>query len=179
MPVHLTTTATAPTCWAYWAATSASTSRPLMATFATPPAPPAGVATSPIDPTWSQWGWSVALERSSAQDWTTLADAAARRLHAHRRGPRRRSRRPRTTRPGLPCAVTIGTGLSASTTTAFADGSGGRLRLTVPLGLDLPSAEVIGVPTQPGSTTTVRIAPLLTGPARRGWSGRRWPRSRR
>ena len=144
--------------WAYWADDLRDYLPHAMATFAQPPPLPARVAYQSVEPQWSQWGWTVALQRGSAQDWTTLADAAADGFTLTGVGRATITTAPHYP-PGAALRVTIGTGLTASTTTALADGSG-RLRLTVPLGLDLPSAEVIGVPTQPGSTTTVRIAPL-------------------
>jgi hypothetical protein len=109
-----------------------------------------------VEREWSQWGWAVSLQRSSAQDWTTLAGAGADGFTLTGVGSATVVT-PAHYPPGAPARVTLGSGLSTSVITTTADGSG-RLHLTVPLGLDVPSAEVIGVPTQPGSATTVHIA---------------------
>jgi hypothetical protein len=142
--------------WAYWADDLRDYVPHAMAVFAQPPTLPARVAYQSVEREWSQWGWTVALERRSAQDWTTLAEAGADGFALTGVG-RATVTTPAQYPPGAAVRATIGTGLSATNAIVTADGSG-RVRLTVPLGTDVPSVEVIGVPTQPGSTTTVRLA---------------------
>jgi S-formylglutathione hydrolase FrmB len=145
--------------WEYWADDLRHYLPQAMAVFRQPPSPPARAAYQSVERVWSQWGWTVALERSSAQDWTTLAAAGPDGFALTGVG-RATVVTPPSYPPGAIARVTMRTGsLTSSTTTATADDLG-RLHLTVPLGLDVPSAEVIGVPVQPGSTTTVDIALL-------------------
>jgi len=142
--------------WPYWADDLRDYLPHLMATFAQPPAAPTRVGYQSVEREWSQWGWAVSLQRSSAQDWTTLAGAGADGFTLTGVGSATVVT-PAYYPPGAAVRVTLGSGLSTSVITTTADGSG-RLHLTVPLGLDVPSAEVIGVPTQPGSATTAHIA---------------------
>ncbi|MFL6204555.1 MAG: alpha/beta hydrolase [Acidimicrobiales bacterium] len=144
--------------WAYWADDLRQYLPHAMAVFDAPPPAPAQASYRSVEPTWSQWGWTVTAQRLSPQDWTTLAEAGPGGFALTGVG-RATVTTPALYLPGASLRVTMGSGLSTSTTTVTADGAG-RLHLSVPLGLDVPSVEVVGVPQQPGSTTTVRIAPL-------------------
>ena len=141
--------------WAYWADDLRDYLPHAMAAFDQPPSRPARAAYQSVEPEWSQWGWTVALQRGSRQDWTTLADAGVDGFTLTGVGIATVTT-PAQHPPGATVRVTISGGLATSTATATVDAAG-RLHLTVPLGLDVPSPEIIGVPTQPGSTTTVRI----------------------
>ena len=144
--------------WAYWADDLRQYLPHAMAVFEAPPARPAAASYRSVEPTWSQWGWTVTSQRRSPQDWTTLGAAGPEGFALTGVG-RATVTTPELYPPGADLRVTMASDRSTSTTTVTADAAG-RLHLSVPLGLDVPSVEVIGVPQQPGSTTTVRIAPL-------------------
>jgi S-formylglutathione hydrolase FrmB len=157
VPYHLVDYRYGTHSWAYWADDLRDYVPHLMAAFAQPPARPARATYQSVEREWEQWGWAVALQRRSTQDWTTLADAGADGFTLTGVG-RATVVTPALYPPGTTARVTMTSPLATSTTLATADPSG-RLHLTVPLGLDVPSAEVIGVPQQPGTTTTVRFTP--------------------
>jgi S-formylglutathione hydrolase FrmB len=144
--------------WAYWADDLRHYVPNAMAAFAEPAPAPPRIAYQSVEPTWSQWGWRVTLQRSSTQDWTTLSEAGRDGFTLTGVGHATVTT-PALYPPGATARVTVTRGLTTSTTTATADGSG-RLQVAVPLGLDVPSVEVVGVPVQPGGQTTVRIALL-------------------
>lgn len=118
--------------WQYWARDLRWYLKPMMRTFTDPPAPPRRITYGSIDRHWSQWGWTVAMDRANEQDWSSLH-------HADQLG-----------------FEVTGTGTAHVTTPAYfspservvaqLSGSGGkhvehlvadahgRLRLTVPLG---------------------------------------------
>ena len=141
--------------WAYWADDLRDYVPHAMAAFEEPPSPPSHSYRS-VDQAFSQWGWTVRLDRRARQDWTTLAGAGADGFALTGVGSATVTT-PALYPAGARARVTVTSGGATSTRTATVD-TAGRLRLVVPLGLDVPSIEVIGVPQQPGSTTTVRIA---------------------
>ncbi|MEU8344939.1 alpha/beta hydrolase family protein [Spirillospora sp. NPDC048832] len=60
----------------YWARDLRDHIGPLMRTFAAPPAPPAKVSYRSIDRSWTQWGWTVSLDRRNAREFSALSDAS-------------------------------------------------------------------------------------------------------
>ena len=60
--------------WPYWTRDLRQFMVPLMAAFAQPPSP-VRVSYMSIDRRWSQWGWSVAIQRSAVQEFSSLTDA--------------------------------------------------------------------------------------------------------
>ena len=165
VPHHLVDRGPGTHSWAYWADDLRHYLPQAMAAFAQPPSQPVSTGYRSVEREWAQWGWTVAVRRTSTQDWTTLSGAGPEGFALTGVG-RATVTTPAHYPPGAAARVTMRTGLWTSTTTTFADASG-RLRLTVPLGVDSPSVEVVGVPVQPGSTTTVRIALVEVDPAAR------------
>lgn len=165
VPVHLDNYVFGTHAWPYWARDLRAYLTPLMATFAHPPAVPSTVSYQSIDKAWSQWGWSVSLDRPTLQQFSYLTDANAGGFTLQGTGTATVVT-PAFYPPGSSAEVTLtGTGGPVRVaTTADADG---RLHLTVPLGGDaLPaavgSAAVMGVPTPPpgsGTTTVVVSVP--------------------
>ena len=74
VPVHLDDYVYGTHSWPYWSRDLREYLGPLMDTFAHPPAPPASTSYQSIDKSWSQWGWSVALQRPAAQQFSYLTD---------------------------------------------------------------------------------------------------------
>lgn len=60
----------------YWARDLRQHIDPLMRTFAAPPPPPAKTSYRSIDRTWTQWGWTVSLDRRKAREFSALSDAS-------------------------------------------------------------------------------------------------------
>ncbi|MDQ1706467.1 MAG: hypothetical protein QOF18_2833, partial [Frankiaceae bacterium] len=50
--------------------------KPMMATFGHPTRPRT-ISYRSIDPSWSQWGWSVSLTRTTTQQFSSLQEADA------------------------------------------------------------------------------------------------------
>ncbi|WP_394835875.1 esterase family protein [Pendulispora rubella] len=63
--------------WPYWTQYLRQFAGELAPMFAQPPAPPTTISYESIDPSWSQWGWSVSLQRDTAQQWSSLSNADA------------------------------------------------------------------------------------------------------
>jgi S-formylglutathione hydrolase FrmB len=161
VPVHLDNYVLGTHTWPYWARDLREYLGPLMETFAHPPARPASVSYQSIDKSWSQWGWSVDVQRSAVQQFSDLSGAQRAGFTLRGTGTADVTT-PAFYRPGSVKQVTAAGTFGRTVTTAVADAAG-RLHLTVPLGVDLPglgSAAVMGVPSAPttGETTTVTIA---------------------
>jgi len=156
VPVHLNDYGAGTHTGPYWARDLKQYLPTLMSTFANPPAPPAGTSYESIDKSWSQWGWSVSVQRSSAQQFSSLTNAGPGGFSLSGTGTASVVTPPFYA-PNAAENVTI----SGVTRTVTADG-GGQLHLSVPLGPDVPdpagSAAVIGVPgIPPWPTTTVTV----------------------
>ena len=157
VPVHLDDYVYGTHSWPYWARDLSEYLGPLMDTFAHPPAPPSAVSYQSIDQSWSQWGWSVTVQRSAVQEFSDLSGAQRDGFTLRGTGTADVIT-PAFYRPGSKWTVTV----AGSATTVVADAAG-RLHLTVPLGVDVPGvggAAVMGVPSAPttGASTTVSIA---------------------
>ena len=139
--------------WPYWARDLRDYLPRVLATFADPPPDPAVVSYESIDREWTQWDWSVSLQRSATQQFSALTDATPSGFTLHGSGVATVTTPPFYP-PGALATVTMSQG---NQSTATADTSG-RLHLTVPLGVDVPSAAVVGVPLQSGAANTVTIA---------------------
>jgi S-formylglutathione hydrolase FrmB len=162
VPVHLDNYVYGTHTWSYWARDLREYLGPLMDTFAHPPAPPASVSYQSIDKSWSHWGWSVVVQRSSVQQFSDLSGAQRDGFTLRGTGTATVST-PAFYPPNSVWTVTIASTFGRGATTAVADAAG-RLRLTVPLGVDVSGvggAAVMGVPSAPttGASTTVSIAP--------------------
>jgi hypothetical protein len=162
VPVHLNDYGAGTHTWPYWTRDLKQYVGPMMATFASPPAPPAATSYQSIDKTWSQWGWSVSVQRSAAQQFSSLTNAGKGGFTLSGTGTAT------VVTPALyaPNAIkTVTTsGVTGLVTTAATADSGGQLHLTVPLGPDVPDpaggAAIIGVPgVPPWPSTTVTVAP--------------------
>lgn len=163
VPVHLVNYVYGTHTWAYWAQDLREYLEPLMATFADPPAPPAAVSYRSIDQTWAQWGWTVAIDRDAALQFSALTDADHHGFTLSGSGTAAVTTPPFYA-PGSVATVTIEGGGGPSTTEVTADAAG-RLHLTVALSaLPAPGpagrAAVMGVPDvpPPAGTATVAIA---------------------
>jgi S-formylglutathione hydrolase FrmB len=62
--------------WPYWSRDLVWYLPKLMATFTHPPAAPSAVSYKSVEPSWTQWGWTVA-NRGKSQAWTGLRSASA------------------------------------------------------------------------------------------------------
>jgi S-formylglutathione hydrolase FrmB len=162
VPVHYDDYVFGTHSWPYWARDLRQYVGPLMQTFASPPAPPAATSYQSIDQSWSQWGWSVALQRPAAQQFSYLTDGRPGGFTLQGTGTAT-TVTPPFYLPGSLHTVTLAGASGPSTLAATAD-TGGRLHVTVPLGgTEIPGAvggaAVIGVPGVPpwGGTTTVTI----------------------
>lgn len=111
----------------YWAQDLREFIVPLMDEFARPQPAPARVTYRSTDPTWTQWGWTVANHRRQAQAFTDLANADATGFTLTGSGTAAVTT-PAFYVPGSSHAVTIG----AAHGVAVAD-AGGRLHLSVPM----------------------------------------------
>ena len=156
VPVHLNDYGNGTHTWPYWTRDLKEYVGPMMATFANPPAPPAATSYQSIDKTWSQWGWSVSVQRSAAQQFSSLTSAGAGGFSLAGTGTATVVT-PAFYAPNAVERVSIG----STTQTVAADGNG-QLHLTVPLGPDVPapfgSGAVMGVPdVPPWPSTTVSV----------------------
>jgi S-formylglutathione hydrolase FrmB len=75
VPAHLDDYTFGTHSFPYWARDLRWYIGPLMATFANPPPAPLSVSYESIDQSWSQWGWSVSLQRSAQQQFSALSGA--------------------------------------------------------------------------------------------------------
>jgi S-formylglutathione hydrolase FrmB len=143
---------------AYWARDFRAYIGPLMETFAHPPTRPTEISYMSVEPSWSQWGWSVTLDRQRVQEWSWLDHAGPGGFTLAGTGSAQVVTPP-SYAPGSVQVVTMARDVHTHISNVVADASG-RLHLTVPLGLVAPRA-VMGVPPVPGpgETTTVTIGP--------------------
>ena len=156
VPVHVDDYTYGTHSWPYWARDLVDYLQPLMAMFADPPMPPASTSYESVDKTWSQWGWSLSIDRAATQQFSSLTDAT-RDGFTLQGGGAVSVTTPVFFPAGASMQITVSSPTGSATTTATADGAG-RLHLTVELP-DLPTAAVIGVPTLPPGTATVTISP--------------------
>lgn len=136
--------------WPYWTDDLRLTLPTIMRTFAHPPAIPARITFRSIRPTWSQYGWTVALKRP-VLEFSTLSQADADGFTLEGTGPGT-VETPAVYEPGSPATLTIADAAATRTLTATADRDG---RLQVPVDLGPASAEQQDTP---GFTTTLRTA---------------------
>jgi len=87
VPVHLEDYVYGTHTWAYWARDLRQYLVPLMATFASPAPLPPTVSYQSIDKTWTQWGWTVAVNRGAR----TTVQCAHRRVLGGLLAPRLRN----------------------------------------------------------------------------------------
>ena len=152
VPFHLVDYTYGTHSWPYWARDLVQYLPHAMARFAAAPRAPARISYESIDSTWSQWGWTVVLHRSGPPQFTAVTSAGA-------------------------AGFTIqGVGTAVVTTPAYYEpgsvvvvripgrppvidriGPAGRLEVTVPLGPDVPSPAIVGVPVVPGEGVTVAV----------------------
>jgi S-formylglutathione hydrolase FrmB len=168
VPVHLNDYVYGTHIWPYWARDLREYVGPLMQTFAYPPAPPAATSYQSIDQSWSQWGWSVALQRAAVQQFSYLTDGRPEGFTLQGTGTATTVTPPFYT-PASVETVTLTGASGTSTFDATAD-STGRLHLTLPLGgIDIPGPlggiAVIGLPgvLPLGGSVTVTIRPSQPG----------------
>jgi hypothetical protein len=158
VPVHLNDYGAGTHTWPYWARDLREYVGPMMSAFANPPAAPAATSYESVDNTWSQWGWSVSVTRSAAQQFSKLTNAGAGGFTLAGTGTATVVT-PALYAPNAAERVTVG----SSTQTVTADGNG-HLHLTVPLGPDVPapfgSGAIMGVPdVPPWPSTAVTVQP--------------------
>lgn len=156
VPIHLEDYVYGTHTWPYWARDLRQYLVPLMAMFASPPPAPATVTYQSIDRTWTQWGWSVAVDRDAAQQFSALRDASPTGFTLQASGTASVTT-PAFYAPGSTHDVTMSGPLGDTTTAVVADAAG-HLQLSVSLGPALPTVAIVGVPTLPPATATVRIA---------------------
>jgi S-formylglutathione hydrolase FrmB len=164
IPVHLDDYVYGTHSWPYWTRDLQEYVGPLMKIFAHPPAPPSRTSYQSVDQSWSQWGWSVSLQRPEAQQWSYLTDGRPAGFTLQGTGTARVVT-PAFYRPGSTEMVKMSGARATATVRSTADRDG-HLHLDVPLGgIDLPgvlgSLAVIGLPGVPSwsGTTTVTISP--------------------
>jgi hypothetical protein len=163
VPVHVNDYGAGTHTWPYWTRDLKQYVGPIMAMFANPTAPPSAIGYQSIDKAWSQWGWSVSVQRSAAQQFSSLSAASATGFSLAGAGTASVVT-PAFYAPGAVETVTMSTTTGKTTTTATADSSG-ALHLSVPLGPDVPSplgsGAVMGVPgIPPWPSTTVTVQPV-------------------
>jgi len=163
VPVHLDDYVLGTHTFAYWARDLREYLVPLMQTFAHPPARPALTSYQSIDQHWTQWGWSVSLDRPAPQQFSALTNGGANGFTLQGTGTATVVT-PAFYPRGAHVKITIAGPSGTTTVPATADRSG-RLVVTIPLGgTEVPAgvsgSAVIGVPGIPpwGQTATVVIA---------------------
>lgn len=117
----------------YWARDLRDYVPRMMADFAHPQQP-AVISYMSIDRDWSQWGYTVSMDRPQAQQFTALSDGTAAGFQFSGSGTAIIST-PAQYDPGAHLDVTVAGPRGTTTEAAEADGSG-RLTVTVPLGTD-------------------------------------------
>lgn len=152
VPVHLVDYTRGTHMWSYWARDLVEYLPHAMGKFARPTGAPRRISYESIDPSWSQWGWSIVLRRSGTQQFSALTRAGPTGFTLQGTGTAIVTTPP-FYKPRSVAAVTI-SGRPATTVTVD---SAGRLEVTVPLGLDVPSPAIVGVPVLPGKAVTVAI----------------------
>jgi hypothetical protein len=106
-----------------------------------------------IDQMWTQWSWTVSVQRRDAQQFSYLENASVAGF-ALRGGGSAIVTTPAFYPPGAVATVTMSRG---GTGTAIADADG-RLHLTVSLGIDRPTVAIVGEPQELGTLNTVTIS---------------------
>ena len=153
VPYHLVDYGAGTHTWAYWAHDLVDYLPHAMATFSSAGARPRPVGYESVDPTWSQWGWSVSVQRNEAQQFSALSDADAAGFTIQGAGTATVTT-PRAYRPGSTLLATVD-GVAQAPVTVDRTG---RATITVALGPDLPVPAVIGEPVIPGHPVRVTIA---------------------
>ena len=151
VPFHLVDYGAGTHTWPYWARDLRDYLPHAMAAFAAAPLDAPAYYQS-VEPEWSQWDWSVVMHRQAAQAFTTLSGATCDGFTLQGSG-RATVTTPPCYLPGFALEVTIG-GVGRERLVAGADG---RLRIDVPLGLDLAVPAVVGVPVQLGTPVSVTV----------------------
>ncbi|GAA1788714.1 alpha/beta hydrolase family protein [Actinomadura chokoriensis] len=114
----------------YWARDLRQYIGPLMRTFADPPRPPAKISYRSIDRNWSQWGWTVALKRRNAQEFSALSQASRTGFTLRATGTATVTT-PASYRPGTRAVLRVTQGRKHSVIKTTA-GPHGRLTVTLP-----------------------------------------------
>ena len=122
----------------YWARDLREYIAPLMESFAHPTAPKSISFTS-IDPSWSQWGWSVSLHRP-ARAFSTLTNAGQRGFGLRGTGTAAITT-PAAYKPSSPATVSV-VGVSGTKTLRLRADRSGRLHVSVPLSASLIAGSV-------------------------------------
>jgi hypothetical protein len=157
VPVHFEDYLFGTHSWPYWARDLREYVPQMMDAFSRPAPLPAKVAYESVERSWSQWEWSVSVERAAAQEFTWLADADSAGFSLAGTGSATVVT-PAFYEPGSVHSVTM-SGASGDLAIVVTADVAGRLTITLPLGT-VPPPVVIGVPVSPtpGSTTTVSIS---------------------
>jgi S-formylglutathione hydrolase FrmB len=137
--------------WPYWQRDLRQELTRLTQVFAHPPATPATVTYTSAEPSYSVYGWDVALTRAAAE-FSRIEQASSRGFTMSGSGSARVVTPPAYV-AGAGYPVTVGT----MVTRATADGAG-RLTITVPLGPANPLPE-----DSPGATTRVYTTRVTIG----------------
>jgi hypothetical protein len=103
---------------------------PLMRTFAAPPRPPAKTSYRSVDPTWTQWDWTVSLKRPKAQEFSALTNASATGFALRAAGTATVTT-PASYRPGARLVIGVTRGRTHKVIRTAA-GPSGRLTVTLP-----------------------------------------------
>lgn len=114
----------------YWARDLRQHIGPLMRTFADPPRPPAKTSYRSIDRNWSQWGWTVALKRRKAQEFSALSKASRTGFTLRAAGTATVTT-PASYRPGTRAVLRVTQGWTHRVIKTTA-GPSGRLTVTLP-----------------------------------------------
>jgi S-formylglutathione hydrolase FrmB len=152
VPFHLVDYTYGTHTWSYWARDLVEYLPHAIGKFARPPDAPSRISYESIDSSWSQWGWSVVSRRSGAQQFSALTNAGPAGFTLQGTGAAIVTTPP-FYKPRSAALVSI----SGRPPTTVKVDSAGRLTLTVPLGLDVPSPPIVGVPILPGKAVTVTI----------------------
>jgi S-formylglutathione hydrolase FrmB len=151
VPVHMVDYHVGTHTWGYWARDLREYAGAMMYAFSHPlPRPSRGTYRS-VEQSFTQWGWSVALDRTEAQAFTWLTGAGADGFTIAGTGTASVVT-PSSYEPGSVHTVTW-PGASQDLT-ADADG---RLSIVVPLGT-MPPPVVVGVPVEPAPNSTISVA---------------------
>ncbi len=118
-------------CWLYWQRDLRQALPRMMDRFAHPVPPPPAVTYRSIDPTWSVWGWQVAIDRP-AIEFSQLSEAGPRGFSLTGSGAALVTTAPVPARAGRRVPVTIRDATGTHRRTLTADASG---RLVVPVSL--------------------------------------------
>jgi len=144
--------------WAYWARDLRDVVPALVRRFADPRHAPARVSYTSADPTWSQWGWDVTIDRP-AREFSALRDADSSGFAFSGSGAARVVT-PEVYEPGTAARVTLDSAAVDRHVAPVADAAG-RLTIDVPLGPGNPDQAMTAEAAARGTsvfTTHVRIA---------------------